>query len=439
MTASSAVRTAECWMGRASQPTEDCVKSPATSHALSSAPSAATAAPTTASTVPRCSRRIVTFAHLPSVLPPIAPRTATPEHDADGDDRARDADVQAAGDRHRDDRPDREPGDEADEREQLGQRAERAAAQRSERDPHDDHDVDPAHGSEGRPGQRRAAPTIGSRERRSSSCVVLAGTLLAGCGTSSTPPPPDGIGYARDRGVRHPVRARVRAARLVRRRRHQPDRVVGHRVDRGVRGRAGRVGSGRDADRCPGRRSSAAGCWSSGCLARRRRARPARSSSSSTPRTRPPRRRRRTHPGSGIAAITCTGPGRCLALVTSTTTTAVFQTTDSGACVGAALDAAGRARRRRPRRPARTPRTASRSGPGRAGRRRRAPWTAASRWQLGGTAEGAHHLHVDDVRLGALVPRHRAPHERVGRPAPEHRRRPRVDGHRVVRSPASPR
>lgn len=74
---------------------------------------------------------------------------------------------------------------------------------------------------------------------------------------------------------------------------------------------------------------TAAGCWDSGCLL-------GGSDPSGTvlvivnPKRRDASQLSTSLPGSGIGAIDCTRPGQCLALVTSTTQTSVYETTDSG-------------------------------------------------------------------------------------------------------------
>lgn len=159
--------------------------------------------------------------------------------------------------------------------------------------------------------------------------VALAGALLAGCGTPSTTAQADGTGYGAFvpsitlsalaceplawcvAGGTNPTASSATAS---------------VEVSAGGRGRWAPAAT----PELPGTTLTAAACWSSGCLLGGAGpdgavvviVNPARKAASTTA----------THPaGSGISAITCTGPGRCLALVTSTTTTAVFQTTDSGA------------------------------------------------------------------------------------------------------------
>jgi hypothetical protein len=74
---------------------------------------------------------------------------------------------------------------------------------------------------------------------------------------------------------------------------------------------------------------SSSACWSSGCLV-------GGSGPSGTvlllvnPQNRVSSQIAARPPGSGIAALDCVGPGHCVALVTATTSTAVFETTDSG-------------------------------------------------------------------------------------------------------------
>jgi hypothetical protein len=159
--------------------------------------------------------------------------------------------------------------------------------------------------------------------------LVLAGTLLAACGTTGTAPPPDGTGFgAIDSTVTlsalacEPLAWCIAAG-------SDPTTSSGTasiEVSAGGRG----VWAPAATPSLLGATLDAAGCWSSGCLVGGAGpsgtvaliVNPAHKASSTTT-TRPP--------GTGIAALACTGPGRCLALVTSTTATAVFSTTNSGA------------------------------------------------------------------------------------------------------------
>jgi len=159
--------------------------------------------------------------------------------------------------------------------------------------------------------------------------VLLAGTLLAGCGTSSAPPPPDGTGsQAISAAVTlstlacEPLAWCIAAGT-------NPSSSTGAasiEVSAGGRGKWAPVAT----PPLPSATLTAAGCWSSGCLlggagtsgAVLVLVNPQRKVASVTA----------SHPpGSGIAALACTTPGRCLALVTATTDTAVFATSDSGA------------------------------------------------------------------------------------------------------------
>jgi hypothetical protein len=159
--------------------------------------------------------------------------------------------------------------------------------------------------------------------------VVCAAALLAGCGTaSSSPPPPDGVGYA---AVAPAVTLSVLAC--------EPlawcvaagtnptatSRAASIEVSAGGRGRWAPAAT----PPITSATLSAAACWSSGCLLGGADAggsllllvNPAHKVASQTS-SRPP--------GSGIAALSCTGPGRCLALVTGASSTSVFETTNSG-------------------------------------------------------------------------------------------------------------
>jgi hypothetical protein len=158
--------------------------------------------------------------------------------------------------------------------------------------------------------------------------VLLAGTLLAACGTTPAPPP-DGTGYpaiassvALSALACEPLAWCVAAGT-------NPAVSTGAasiEVSAGGRGRWAPVAT----PALPGATLTAAGCWTSGCLIGGADpsgslvviVNPARKVASATA----------SHPpGSGIAAIACTTPGRCLAFVTATTDTAVFETTTSGA------------------------------------------------------------------------------------------------------------
>jgi hypothetical protein len=164
---------------------------------------------------------------------------------------------------------------------------------------------------------------------RAAVVVLCAAALLAGCGTTTVPPaPPDGQGYA---AVAASVTLSVLAC--------EPlawcvaagtnptasSRAASIEVSAGGRGRWAPAAT----PPLTGATLSAAACWSSGCLlggagssgAVLLLVNPARKVAAITS----------SHPpGSGVAALACTGSGRCLALVIGSTDTAVFETTDSG-------------------------------------------------------------------------------------------------------------
>jgi len=158
--------------------------------------------------------------------------------------------------------------------------------------------------------------------------AVLAATLLAGCGTAAAPPPPDGMGY-------QAIAAQVALSALACEARAW---CVAAGTSTTTTGAASiEVSAGGRAKWAPaatpplpGATLTAAGCWSSGCLL-------GGSDPSGSiivivnPKHKVASTTASHPPGSGIAAIACTGPGRCLALVTATITTAVFRTVDSGA------------------------------------------------------------------------------------------------------------
>ncbi|HEV3213470.1 MAG TPA: hypothetical protein VGZ03_08770 [Acidimicrobiales bacterium] len=158
--------------------------------------------------------------------------------------------------------------------------------------------------------------------------VLLAGTLLAGCGTS-TAPPPDGTGApAISQTVTLSALACEPLAWCVAAGTDPASTsgVASIEVSAGGRGRWAPSAT----PPLPSTTLSTAACWTSGCLLGGAGpsgsvvviVNPARKVASITS----------AHPpGSGIAALTCTAPARCLALVTATTDTAVFATTDSGA------------------------------------------------------------------------------------------------------------
>jgi hypothetical protein len=159
--------------------------------------------------------------------------------------------------------------------------------------------------------------------------VVLTGVLLAGCGTSPAATTTNGYGYAASvPSVTLSALACEPLAWCV----AAGTNPTASTATASVEVSAGGQGHWAPAatPELPGTTLSAAGCWSSGCLLGGAGpngtvvviVNPAHKAASTTA----------THPpGSGITAIVCTGPGRCLALVTTTTTTAVFQTIDSGA------------------------------------------------------------------------------------------------------------
>jgi photosystem II stability/assembly factor-like uncharacterized protein len=178
------------------------------------------------------------------------------------------------------------------------------------------------------PGTCRLARTIDAVHARAVIVLALAGTLLAACGTATTVPPPDGTGYgATDSSVTLSALACEPLAWCVAAGTNPTSTSGTASVEVSAGGRG--VWAPASTPSLPGATLTAAGCWSSGCLLGGAGpsgtvvviVNPAHKAASTTT-SRPP--------GSGIAAITCTGPGRCLALVTSTTTTTVFATTDSG-------------------------------------------------------------------------------------------------------------
>jgi hypothetical protein len=159
--------------------------------------------------------------------------------------------------------------------------------------------------------------------------AVLAGTLLAACGTTATAPPPDGIGYG---AIASSVTLSTLACEPLAWCVAAGTNPTASSSTASVEVSAGGHGVWAPASTppLPGTTLDAAGCWASGCLLGGAGpsgsvvviVNPAHKAASTTA----------THPpGSGIAAIACTGPGRCLALVTSTTSTTVFSTADSGA------------------------------------------------------------------------------------------------------------
>ena len=157
---------------------------------------------------------------------------------------------------------------------------------------------------------------------------VLAGVVLVGCGTTPAPPP-DGVGYAAtvpsvtlSALACEPLAWCVAAGANP----SAATRAASVEVTAGGRGRWAPAAT----PALTGVTISSAGCWASGCLLGGAGpsgsvvliVNPARKVAAVTA----------SHPpGTGVAAMSCPGPGRCLALVTSTTSTAVFATTDSGA------------------------------------------------------------------------------------------------------------
>jgi hypothetical protein len=159
--------------------------------------------------------------------------------------------------------------------------------------------------------------------------VLVAGTILAACGTTSSAPPPDGMGTpSLNAGVTLSSVACEPLGWCI---------AVGSNPTATTAGASIEVSKGGRSGWHPvavppltGVTLTAASCWSSGCLV-----------GGTAPGggvlllVNPTRMVSSTHvshpPGLGIAALDCTGAGKCLALVTTTTTTAVFETTDSAA------------------------------------------------------------------------------------------------------------
>jgi len=159
--------------------------------------------------------------------------------------------------------------------------------------------------------------------------VLLAATLLAACGTASSPPLPDGTGYAATvPSVVLSVLACEPLAWCVAGGTNPASSTGTASIEVSAGGRAKWAPAATPP--LPSTTLTAAGCWSSGCLLGGAGpsgsvlviVNPARKVASTTA----------SHPpGSGVSALTCVAPGRCLALVTATTDTAVFLTTNSGA------------------------------------------------------------------------------------------------------------
>jgi hypothetical protein len=159
--------------------------------------------------------------------------------------------------------------------------------------------------------------------------AALAAVALAGCGTTSTTgSAPDGSGSpAIEPSVALAVLACEPLAWCVAGGANPTASGVSAAIEVSAGGRArwGPVAT----PPLPGGTLTAAACWTSGCLLGGSDAtgtvlvlvNPARKVATQTS----------AHPaGSGIGALACTAPGRCLALVTATQGTSVDRTTDSG-------------------------------------------------------------------------------------------------------------